>query len=143
MVIRHNDGHSKALPVSNLICRGNPVVAGNNGINPILIRPLHQLNIKSVSIRNPVWNITVHISTKLLDSFQQYIGCIDSINVIVPDNPNLSAFFKLSAQKNTGIEKSLSKPVEDHLHIRGEYRQLRHSENIAEGITSTYVENTG
>ena len=88
VMIRHHDRHPKALSAGNLLRRRNAIVAGNDGIYSILIRPFNQFDVQSISILHAAGYITVCLSPQFLQALQQYVGGIHSVYIVISDDPN-------------------------------------------------------
>ena len=64
MMIRHNDSQPVVLGILDLLCRRDPVIAGDDCIDPIVKRPVDEHLVKSVPVFDPVRNVRVHIRAK-------------------------------------------------------------------------------
>ena len=85
-MIRHDNRHPEMFSISNLFCRRNSIVTGNQCINSIPICPLDQIHIQSISICDAVRNIAVCNSACFFQSFEENIRCIYPIDIIIANN---------------------------------------------------------
>ena len=95
MMIRHHNRHSHTFCIGDLLCRRNPVITGNDRIHVGLQRPVDQVPVQTIPVLHTIWNVTVHISSEHPESLQKNIGRLDSINIIVSDDPDFCIFFYL------------------------------------------------
>ena len=97
MVVRHYDRKAVVLPVCNLIRCSDPVVTGDDRIDPVIDCPVDQINIKSVTVPDPVRNVCIHFCPQFRQPLLQNISRIHPIDVIIPDYPDpllLTDFFR-------------------------------------------------
>ena len=88
MMIRHHNRHPKALSVSNLPSRRNAIVAGNDRIYSIPVCPFDQFDVQPIPILHAAGNIAVHFRSQLLQTLQQNVGGIHSVNIVISDDPD-------------------------------------------------------
>ena len=98
MVVGDDHGHAKPLPTGDLLRRGNAVVAGENGIHPFPVSPLHKLYVQPIAIPDPVRDVAIHLCPKPFQAFQQDVSGVHPVNIIVTDHPDLLSFTYLLPQ---------------------------------------------
>ena len=89
MMIRHNSFHSKFMSQTDLFCRGDPIITGNNQINAVLMSVPHKAFIQTISVPDTVRYSHRHIRSQYSETGDQNAGRHDPIDVIVSDNPDL------------------------------------------------------
>lgn len=76
----------------------NPVITGNNYINPVIHCSFNQVLMDSISISHPVRNVCICQCTYSLQSFDQDKRGHYTINIIVSNNTDTLFFFYLVSQ---------------------------------------------
>ena len=98
MVVGNKNRHSQFFSLLDLTPCRNPVVTGNDGVNPILPCLLDQMFIQSISILHSIRDHMIDLCTDPSQTFQQNICCHHSVNIIITDNPNFFLFLNLFYQ---------------------------------------------
>ena len=104
MMVRHDDRQSVFLSVSDLLRCGDPVIAGNDRIDPVVDRTVDEINIQPVSVFDPVRDIRIHVRPQSGQPLLQDVGCVYPVNIIVADHPD--GFFLTDL-----LRKDLNRPV--------------------------------
>ena len=92
MMVRHNDRQSILLPVGDLLRCGDPVIAGNDRIDPVVDRTVDKINIQPVSILDPVRDVRIHVRPQSGQPLLQDVGGVYPVNIIVADHPDRLLF---------------------------------------------------
>ena len=95
MMIRYDDRHAQFFAICNLICCCDSIITGNDRIHVGLQRPVDQVPVQTIPVLHTIRNVTVHISSEHPESLQKNIGRLDSINIIVSNDPDFCIFFYL------------------------------------------------
>ena len=98
MMIGYDHCHSFFLCHRNFIVCCNPVITGNNYINPVIHCSFNQVLMDSISISHPVRNVCICQCTYSLQSFDQDKRGHYTINIIVSNNTDTLFFFYLVSQ---------------------------------------------
>ena len=106
MMIRYDHGKPGILCLLQRTCRGNAVVAGNDGIHAVGNRLLHQSVIDPVAIANALRNRRTDLSPKEGNQLPQNIRGADPIHIIVSDDADPLTAYNLALQYKGSILKS-------------------------------------
>ena len=82
----------------NLINGRDSVIAGQDRIYTILTGPGHQMFIQPISIQNPVRNHKICVCPQSPQGTVQNVGGLDSINIIISNDPDPFLFFYFFSQ---------------------------------------------
>jgi len=61
-MICDNNRHTKTFAVVNLFTCGNSIITSNDCIHTLLVSPVNQVTIESITILHTIRNITVNLS---------------------------------------------------------------------------------
>ena len=100
MMIRHDDGHPLFLRQSDLRSGGDAVVAGEDRIDPRLIRLQDQVRVQPVAVLHPVRDRRIRISSRHLQALMQDTGGADTVRVIIADDADPLSLPDLLHQKS-------------------------------------------
>ncbi len=117
MVIRHHHRHTKLLRQPNLLRSRNPVITGNNRINPLRCRLTDQILIHPIPILHPIRNHRIHLSPNPGKSRKQNMRRIHPINIIIPNNADSRPLIPLPPKQRNRLPHPLhQKRVRKLLH---------------------------
>ena len=88
-MICHQHRHSQFLCITDLLPCADPVIAGDDSINPCLCSQIDQFPADPIAILDPVGDIRIHQGPCPQKTFQQYIGRTYSVNIVISDDPDL------------------------------------------------------
>ena len=92
MVIRHQYRHAALSRISDFFDCRDAIVAGQDRIYAFLRRIPQQIDIQPISIFHPIRDLIIHYRAAAAQCAVQNIRSIDSINIIVTDNPDFFLF---------------------------------------------------
>ena len=83
MVIRNKNREAQISCMLKLIYGGYAVVAGENNVNPVFFCLIDDIDIDSVAILYTIRKNVVNNRTQSFQTFNENVGCTNSVNVIV------------------------------------------------------------
>src|SRR5699024_11273419 len=88
MMVCDQHSHTQTLGIADLFCSADPMVTGNDGINPCLCRQIDKLPADPVTVFDPVRDIRIRQCPCSGKALQQYVCRTYPVNIIVPDDPD-------------------------------------------------------
>ncbi len=89
MMIRYDHAHSVGSRKSDLGCRCDPVIAGQDKLPAVLFCLPDQMIVQPIAVPDPVRNDRIRIGSEQPQATEQNISGTDPVHIIITDNAYL------------------------------------------------------